>query len=342
MEEKNTFNIRDQGVFLNGFETSLEKILHSLSSPNLDEREPCMDDFWLVSGEALGELMICMGSKERCSVYYQPWNSAGFWACDHNHVGKPIFARDPGAVEKLIPARYMLRHQDAIPIITEYWKTGAISDISGWSPYDHDELDFPRDTPSGHPKGATYASRQAMVRVEKKMAKKFEAQFTGCLGLVCNAFLRIVSGKSEYARLCEHAYMGDSNPAVVVSLDPLLVAAYSDELDTVALLRYDVDIVAALGLTLGARLVTSNTYFDTHLRSFAQDVEPGENWLKRYVNFYPVILDFVTSDKQRIAELQSMIPEDMWQRAAEQGRRKLTESPWKTRHGSPFRSMEKY
>ena len=194
VEEENPFKILDQGVFHKGHETSLERILHSLSSPNLVERKPCMDDFWLVSGEASGDLMICMGSKERCSVYYQTGDSAGFWACDHNHVGKPIIAIDPGANEKLIPARYMLLHQDAIPLITEYWKTGEISDISGWDHNDYDELNYPRGTP----RGTTYASLPAMVEVERNMAEKFETQFTGCLGLVFNALLRIFTGKRSH------------------------------------------------------------------------------------------------------------------------------------------------
>ena len=41
---------------------------------------------------------------------------------------------------------------------------------------------------------------------------------------------------SQLAQLKEHVKLGDSRAALVVSLNPLLVAAYTDELDCVAML----------------------------------------------------------------------------------------------------------
>lgn len=154
MVSQNPCNFKDQGVFHEGYDTSLDKILRSLPNPNLEERDPCVDDFWLVSRDCRGSLQICMITSERCALFYMT-EDRWVWACDPDNSGDPILAWDPGAVELLIPARYMLLHRDAIPIITEFWETGEIGDVSGWAPYDHDELDYPVDNSCGHPECET-------------------------------------------------------------------------------------------------------------------------------------------------------------------------------------------
>src|SRR5687767_13892162 len=58
----------------------------------------------------------------------------------------------------------------------------------------------------------------------------------------------------------EQLAAGDSRAAVVMKINPLLVAAYTDELDCVAILRFDDSLVAEFDLTPGTRLLTVNTY----------------------------------------------------------------------------------
>ncbi len=72
--------------------------------------------------------------------------------------------------------------------------------------------------------------------------------------------------------LAEYMAFGDSRAAVVLEVEPLLVAAYTDELDCVALLMYldggvpgyprDVSksLCQAHNLQAGTRLLTVNTY----------------------------------------------------------------------------------
>jgi hypothetical protein len=188
----------------------------------------------------------------------------------------------------------------------------------------------------------TLAERPSRIKVDKKMADQFERQFTGCLGLPATLILRLVAKKTEMSMLCEHALMGDCNPAIVISLNPLVVAAYADEMDAVVLLRFKSSLVAAFDLTLGKRLVSANSYMEQVGRAFARDVEVGENHTGRYVNFKPVILDFITKDKERLELLRKMIPEAMWHRAEELGIRKFQGKACSLRFGSPFRSIEKY
>lgn len=188
----------------------------------------------------------------------------------------------------------------------------------------------------------SFAERPSRIKVDKTMADKFERMFRGCLGLPIGLILRVAGGKTEYGMLCEHALMSDSNPAIVISLNPLVIAAYADELDAVALLRFKTSLVAEFDLTLGKRLVSGNSYMEHVGRAFAQDIEPGEYHTGNYVNFKPVILDFITKDQQRLAQLREMIPEAMWLRAEELGMRKMQGSACAMRFGSPFRSTEAY
>jgi hypothetical protein len=81
---------------------------------------------------------------------------------------------------------------------------------------------------------------------------------------------------------------GDSRAAVVVSVSPLLVAAYTDELDCVALLRFPDEFARDYGLRPFSRLLTVNWYWSGVP---APDLEIGPLNLNRYGNFQPLIAD---------------------------------------------------
>ena len=61
-------------------------------------------------------------------------------------------------------------------------------------------------------------------------------------------------------RYAEHLLLGDSRAAVVVSTNPLMVTAYSDEMDAAILLRFPAFLVSKYALQVGTRLLTVNTY----------------------------------------------------------------------------------
>ena len=136
--------------------------------------------------------------------------------------------------------------------------------------------------------------------------------------------------------LTEHLKFGDSRAAVVVSVDPLLVAAYTDELDCVVMLRFPDWLVKEYKLEVGSPLVTVNTY----PRQQAPDLVHGPADLKRWGNVFPIIADFVTDDMDRVKARKAEITEDEWKRCAEMASEYRRKFPDRYRDGSPLHSME--
>lgn len=118
-------------------------------------------------------------------------------------------------------------------------------------------------------------------------------------------------------RITEHMRLGDTQPAIVVSTDPLVVSAAAIDLDTAILLRFPNSFVAQYGLTVGSRLVSVNTYMDLRAPNgdifYAVDVILGtqrSNWS----NAAPFIADFICEDGEILQAKQDTIPNGEWNR----------------------------
>ncbi|HEU5117799.1 MAG TPA: hypothetical protein VFT74_14325, partial [Isosphaeraceae bacterium] len=83
-------------------------------------------------------------------------------------------------------------------------------------------------------------------------------------GFFRNLSIRFGLDWDQLGYLREHLQNGDARAAVVVSVDPLRVAAYTDELDAVALLEFPPEFVEDYGLRVGSRLLTVNGYVNLH------------------------------------------------------------------------------
>jgi tetratricopeptide (TPR) repeat protein len=138
--------------------------------------------------------------------------------------------------------------------------------------------------------------------------------------------------------LDEHLRVGDSRAACVISINPLLVAAYTDELDCVALLVFPAWLVDEHDLKIGDRLLTVNTY--SRGQRIVPDLDVGPRQQRRWVNFYPVIAEFVSDDGERIRKRKSEIDEEEWTRCDQMGRESLRRYPNRWRNGSPFWSAQ--
>jgi hypothetical protein len=136
----------------------------------------------------------------------------------------------------------------------------------------------------------------------------------------------------EHIAYCLHE--GDCRAAIVVSLHPLLVAAYSDEFDAVVLLKFDPRLAAIYDLAVGQRLVTVNNYEHSKL-SRQTDFHAGELATGVFTGFYPLIADFLTDDDQRLTEIKQKISQQEWQRAEQLGRQKALQSWPLPRDGRP-------
>jgi hypothetical protein len=133
----------------------------------------------------------------------------------------------------------------------------------------------------------------------------------------------------------EHLQHGDSRAAVVMSVDPLLVAAYTDEMDCVALLSFPPELVAEYGLQVGTRLLTVNLY--GRGGPLMRDLQNGPASYRRYSNFRPYIAEFLSSDYDRIEARKAGIEESEWVRAEAMGREYLAKNGPRARDGRPMR-----
>lgn len=135
----------------------------------------------------------------------------------------------------------------------------------------------------------------------------------------------------------EHLQNGDSRAAVVVSLRPLLVAAYTDELDCVVPLEFPAEFIREYGLREGSRLLTVNTYKNRD--ELDADLIPGPDGASAWSGFQPIIAEFVSDDFERIEERKSQISEAEWNRAYAMGKAYLKRRPGLWRDGRPGHSF---
>lgn len=128
--------------------------------------------------------------------------------------------------------------------------------------------------------------------------------------------------------------VGDGRAAVVLSVEPLLIAAYSDDMDCVAILRFDSWLTQTYGLKRGSRLLTVNTYDDTG--PVARDLAEGDDSLQHWTNFHPLIAEFLTDETDKIAERKRAIDPEEWKRTAELGLAMMKQTGFRARDGRPL------
>ncbi len=128
---------------------------------------------------------------------------------------------------------------------------------------------------------------------------------------------------------------GDARAAVVIDAQQGIVAAYADELDGVALLKFDPLIARANQWQAGTRLLSVNTY-TPRAQGLARDLVPGPKDSGHWGNFRPMIADLLTDDGARLAAAKAAIGEDEWTRALQRGRSALAAKASKPRDGRPL------
>jgi hypothetical protein len=138
---------------------------------------------------------------------------------------------------------------------------------------------------------------------------------------------------SERDIIKEHLWLGSIQPALVLSRAPGRVAAYSAELDCVAILSYQRAYLDAFGLDEGSRLLGVN-YYSTGPKQ--ADLEFGPGKCTTWTGFQPIIADFVTDDEARLAERKRAIPRKLWARTWELGCESIARHPRRRRSGAPY------
>jgi hypothetical protein len=185
----------------------------------------------------------------------------------------------------------------------------------------------------------TRASDSVKIRLSEARLQKLQPE----LAAACNAPVgfRGASGQLTVRQvvelIAEHMSFGDSGAAVVVQEAPLVVAAYTDERDCVALLGFPGRLRQDYQLHSGSRLLTINTYGRGKVVS--PDLIPGPAALGRWTAFYPIIAEFVSDDMELIAKRKESISSDEWQRTWSLGVARLRDPAPRVRDGRPLLSM---
>lgn len=115
---------------------------------------------------------------------------------------------------------------------------------------------------------------------------------------------------------------GDSRAAIIMQAEPkLIVAAYTDELDAVALLEFPQELVKQYDLVKGQRLLTVNVY--EYGEGQESDLILGPDHTGQYGNFIPLIAEFLSDDMDQIEYRKSNISQREWQKAWRMGEEAL-------------------
>ena len=95
--------------------------------------------------------------------------------------------------------------------------------------------------------------------------------------------------------LDEYVKLGDNRAAIVLqTYNRLIVAAYTDELDCIALLEFPIHFVKENNLEVGDRLLAINTY--SKGKTITSDPDNGPESNELYNNFHTLISDFLSYD----------------------------------------------
>lgn len=181
----------------------------------------------------------------------------------------------------------------------------------------------------------TAASDPGGIRLSHAKLRRFHPELYEPKGLWRWLGRRSPMQEFWLTRKTEHLLHGDSRAALVVSVQPLLVAAYTDELDCIALLHFPPELVAEYGLQVWTRLLTVNLY--AFGSTPVADLENGPASYRRYSNFDPLIAEFVSDDLPRIEYRKAEIPEAEWQRTAALAHAYLGKHEPLARDGRPMR-----
>lgn len=162
---------------------------------------------------------------------------------------------------------------------------------------------------------------------------------TGIRGLVRCLFGEGL-GTREFIR--DMLVHGDSRAAVVLQSHPLLVACYCDDSDAVCVLQFREGDIGGSEHCVGDRLLTvlNSCVFDRPALAVgvAADLVQGDAAKPRYVNFWPLVADFLSDDTAEIEQRKAAISDREFARCRSLGEQHLRELPGRVRAGRPDQS----
>jgi len=119
--------------------------------------------------------------------------------------------------------------------------------------------------------------------------------------------IRLNRNKNQIAG---HIQFGDTNPAIVVSINPLLIAPYSEDMDAVVILKFPDKYTEKYNLQIKDKLITVNQYWT--FGDIRNDIFVGENYQGDFKDFFPIIGDFISSEINIINTHKEYMSKNLW------------------------------
>ena len=157
---------------------------------------------------------------------------------------------------------------------------------------------------------STYATSPGGVTISDEKLKILRPDLYGIKALGRAIVDYVIVGYSEKKSIKEHIFYGDSQPAIVISKKPLLVAAYSEDIDCVVILKFPDKFSETYKLEQGSRLLTVNTYL--YIEDYQKDLMPGPNNDNTWCGVSPIIVDFISDDIDTIESKKNQFEESLW------------------------------
>lgn len=171
---------------------------------------------------------------------------------------------------------------------------------------------------------STFATMPGKLRVSEAKLRELEPGLFTARTYKCCATCDVDHPAADMReKLGEHPCSRCCCAAVVMSVEPLIVAAYADDLDGVVLLRFPSSYAARYGLEVGSQLLAVNLYQEVKAKNgarlYAVDIVPGPN-RQAWSSFSPLIAELVSDDEARIAEIKATMPAKDWLTCATRAR----------------------
>lgn len=115
-----------------------------------------------------------------------------------------------------------------------------------------------------------------------------------------------------FDKIQDWLYHGDCNPAIVVSVEPIVIAACSYDIDCVVFLLFPPKYAGKYNLKVGMRMLSVNTYGLWKIQQ--SDIVRGERASGSWNAYRPLIADFLSDDLELIKSKKDSINEEYWER----------------------------
>jgi hypothetical protein len=156
----------------------------------------------------------------------------------------------------------------------------------------------------------SYASSPGSVSISEEKLRNLRPDLYGVKGGIKGAIYKILIGFTQKREIKEHIFYGDSQPGIVMSKIPLIIVAYSEDLDCIVPLKFPDEYAEKYMLEEKTRLITINTYMrGTEIQ---RDIILGPNNNQRWNGYSPIIGQFITDDIDILAKKKEDINEEMW------------------------------